>query len=174
VAMSPRLRRIALILHVVSSVGWLGSVVAFLALAVVGLRDEDADVVRAVYRATGLLATLVIVPLNYAALATGLVSALGTKWGLLRHWWVLMKFLLILLGTILFTLHLEPIRIVAAAAAAGPIASGDLHGVRVQIVFDAAAAIVLLLVTTTLSIFKPRGMTRYGQRKVRAERGIAA
>jgi hypothetical protein len=31
-------------------------------------------------------------------------------------------------------------------------------------VLHAAAALLLLLVATTLAIYKPRGMTRYGQR----------
>jgi hypothetical protein len=36
-AMTPRLRKFALTAHVTSSVGWLGAVAAFLALAVAGL-----------------------------------------------------------------------------------------------------------------------------------------
>jgi hypothetical protein len=49
--LTPGLRKFALTAHVVSSVGWLGAVVAFLALAVVGLASEDAELVRAVYLA---------------------------------------------------------------------------------------------------------------------------
>lgn len=36
----------------------------------------------------------------------------------------------------------------------------------------AAAALLLLLVAATLSVFKPRGMTRYGQRKQRDGRTV--
>jgi len=32
-------------------------------------------------------------------------------------------------------------------------------------VLHAAAALLLLLVATVLAVYKPRGMTRYGQRK---------
>jgi hypothetical protein len=35
---------------------------------------------------------------------------------------------------------------------------------RVQLVADAGAAILALLVATVLSVFKPRGLTRHGQR----------
>lgn len=34
---------------------------------------------------------------------------------------------------------------------------------------DAGAAMLVLLVATTLSVYKPRGLTRYGQRKLRED-----
>jgi hypothetical protein len=37
-------------------------------------------------------------------------------------------------------------------------------------VLHAGAALVLLLVATTLSVYKPRGLTRYGWRKQREQR----
>ena len=48
-AMAPSLRKFALTVHVTSSVGWLGAVAAFLALAVAGLTSRDAQTVRATY-----------------------------------------------------------------------------------------------------------------------------
>jgi hypothetical protein len=45
--MTPGLRKFALTTHVTSSVGWLGAVVAFLALAIVGLISQDAEVLAA-------------------------------------------------------------------------------------------------------------------------------
>lgn len=47
--MTPRIRKFALTAHVVSSVGWLDAVAAFLALAVVGVTSQDAQTVRGVY-----------------------------------------------------------------------------------------------------------------------------
>src|SRR5712664_2246197 len=88
------LRKLALTAHVTFSVGMLGSIAAFLALAVAGLASQDAQMVRADYLAMGLIARFVIVPLALAALLTGLIQSLGTPWGLFRHWWVLMKLLL--------------------------------------------------------------------------------
>jgi hypothetical protein len=37
-------------------------------------------------------------------------------------------------------------------------------------VIHSGAALLALLVTTTLSVYKPRGMTRYGRRRQREER----
>ena len=49
--MTPGLRKFALTTHVTSSVGWLGAVGAFLALAIAGVGSEDAQIVRAAYLA---------------------------------------------------------------------------------------------------------------------------
>jgi hypothetical protein len=103
-------RKFALTAHVVSSVGWLGSVAAFLALAVVGLRSEDPQTVRAAYHGADLVTTWVILPLCGASLLTGLIQALGTSWGLFRHYWVITKLLITLLSTLILLLHLQAIR----------------------------------------------------------------
>lgn len=92
--MTPGIRKLALTAHVVSSVGWLGTVAAFLALAVAGLAGRDAQLVRASYLAMELTGWYVIVPLCLASLTTGLVQSLVTPWGLFRHYWVLVKFLI--------------------------------------------------------------------------------
>ena len=84
--MKPSLRKFALTAHITLSVGWLGSVVAYLALAIVGLTSHDAQMVRAVYLSMEVIGWFVIVPFSLAALAAGLVESLGTPWGLSRHW----------------------------------------------------------------------------------------
>ena len=50
----------------------------------------------------------------------------------------------------------------ASAASAGALPDVDKLGA--QLVFDAGAAIVVLLTTTTLSVFKPWGLTGFGGR----------
>src|SRR5882762_9473464 len=103
--MTPRLRRIGLTAHIVTSVGWLGAVGAFLALSIAGVTSHDADTVRSAYLSMNLIGEFVIVPMSFAALATGLVQALGTEWGLLRYTWVLLKFVLTVGATVLLLLH---------------------------------------------------------------------
>lgn len=172
-AMTPRLRKFALTAHVTFSVGWLGAVASFLALSVAGLTSQDAQTVRAAYIAMELAGWLVIVPLSFASLLTGLVQSLGTTWGLFRHYWVLAKLLINILATTLLLLHMQPISRVAGVAAETTLSSGDLRGLRVQLVADAGAALLALLVATTLSVYKPRGMTRYGRRKQREQRTVS-
>ena len=171
--MTPGLRKFALTAHVTFSVGWLGAVAGFLALAVAGLTSQDAQMVRAAYLAMELIAWFVIVPLSLASPLTGLLQALGTTWGLFRHYWVLIKFLITIPATILLLVHMRPIGHLARVVAETTLSSGELAGMRIQLVADAGAAIVALLVATTLSVFKPRGLTPYGRRKLSEERTVS-
>jgi hypothetical protein len=163
--MRPWLRKLALTLHVICSVGWLGAVATFLALAWAGLASGDPGTVRAAYLAANLVTWFVIVPASFASLATGVVQALGTPWGLFRHYWVLAKLLLNLLASGLLLLHTRPIGDVARAASEAVLAAADLRSVRIQLVADAGAAVLVLLAATVLSVYKPRALTRYGWRK---------
>ncbi|MGC9539595.1 hypothetical protein [Streptomyces sp. UG1] len=173
------LRKVALTAHVASSVGWLGAVAAFLVLAVFGLTGEDAQRVRGAYLAMQVTGWYVIVPLALASLLTGTVQSLGTTWGLLRHYWVLVKLALTVLATFLLLVHMQVVDHVADTAAQMDLSGSQLDGMRMQLVFDAAAGVAVLLTATALSIYKPRGVTRYGwrvqqgQRKQRAGGGTA-
>jgi hypothetical protein len=155
----------ALTAHVTSSVGWLGAVACFLALAVTGLASRDGQLVRASYLAMDVTARFVIVPLAIAALVTGLVQALGTPWGLFRHYWVLIKFLVTIVATVVLLQQLEPISYLAGVAEETSLSSTDLRPARTSLVVHAGGGLLVLLVPTTLSVYKPRGLTRYGRRK---------
>ena len=166
--MTPGARKLALTAHVVCSVGWLGTVAAFLALAVVGMTSQDAQTVRGVYLVMEAAAWLILVPLAFASLTTGLVQALGTSWGLLRHYWVLFKLVINVIASAVLLLYMQTFDSLAATAAD---LSVDLQTVRsLSPVLHAALALLLLLVATTLAVYKPPGMTPYGQRKQRTAR----
>jgi hypothetical protein len=151
--------------HVTASVGWLGSVAAFLALAVVGVTSQDARTVQAAYPAMDVVARFVIVPLAVASLLTGLVQALGTAWGLFRHYWVLIKFVITVVAAAVLLQKLGLISDLADAATQRTLSSADLRQDRLSLVVHAGGGLLALLVPTVLSIFKPRGLTRYGRRK---------
>jgi len=165
--MSPRLRKLALTAHVTSSVGWLGAVVVFLALAVVGLTSQDAQTVRGAYLVMEPAAWLALVPLALASLLTGLVQSLGTTWGLFRHYWVLFKLLIVVFVTIVLLIYMQTFGFMAGVAA-NP--SADLGVVRnASPMIHAVLALLVLLVATVLAVYKPRGVTRYGWRKAHEE-----
>lgn len=169
--MTPALRKLNLTAHVTTSVGWLGAVTAFLVLSIAGLTSQDAEIVRGSYLAMNLIGQSAIIPLSLAALLTGLAQSLGTHWGLFRHYWVLVKFTLAIGATILLLLH-QFTAVAGAARRVSGTAAGTLPEVGrlgTQLVADASLAVVVLLVTTTLSIYKPWGRTRYGQRKQQQE-----
>ncbi|MDB4956939.1 MAG: rane protein [Myxococcales bacterium] len=161
--MAPGLRKLALTAHVTSSVAWLGAVAAFLALALTGLRSKDAETVRAAYLAIKSTTWLVIVPLCLASLVTGVVQSLGTVWGLFHHHWVVVKLVLTILATAVLLLHTRAIDYAADAAAQRTMSSTDLRELRIQLVVDAGAALLVLLVATTLAVYKPKGRTRDGR-----------
>jgi hypothetical protein len=169
--MTARVRKLALVAHVVSSVGWLGSVASFLALALAGLSNADTSVVRAAYLSMDLTTTYVIIPFCFASLLTGILSSLGTPWGLFRHYWVVVKLVLTIVATLLLLVHSRPIAYLAQVATTATMSGADHRQLRVQLVFDAAAALLLLLVNTALALYKPRGVTRYGWRKQHEEAG---
>lgn len=162
--MRPGLRKLALSAHVLTSVGWLGAVAAFLALALVGLAEDDAATVRACYIAMELIGWSVIVPLSVASLVSGVVQSLGTSWGLVRHYWVLVKLLITVAASIVLLLHMQ---LVSRAADEGAAGASIETATRLQLAADAGAALVVLLIAVGLSVYKPRGMTRYGWRKMR-------
>jgi len=157
--MTPRLRKVALTVHVIISVGWLGAVAGFLALAIASLVRSDSATVRAAYPAMELTVWWVIAPLAFASLLTGLVSSLFTPWGLFRYWWVLVKFLINVFAVILLLEYVQSLNSMGDTGEAVARASGTL---------------LLLLVATTLSVYKPRGMTRYGWRKQHEQRTASA
>ncbi|MFD7978329.1 hypothetical protein [Streptomyces sp. NPDC059071] len=163
-AMSPRVRRLALTAHVTASVGWFGAVAVFLALAITGLVARDALTARSVYVTMGVTGWYVIVPFCFAALASGIVSALGTTWGLLRHYWVTVKLTITALATGALLLHMPAIGRLTDAAASPAWTGDDLLGLRTQLVVQSGAALIVLLGATALSVYKPQGRTRYGQR----------
>ncbi len=167
--MTPLVRKFALTAHITSSVGWLGAVAGFLALAIAGLTSYDAQMVRATYLSMELIGWFVIVPCSLASLLTGLIQSLGTPWGLFRHYWVLVKFLLTIGATILLLLHMQVVSR-ASGLAAGTLPIADLSAVQFQLVGDAGFALLVLLANTTLSVYKPWGKTQYGRRKQQEQR----
>ncbi|MBT2538454.1 DUF2269 domain-containing protein [Arthrobacter sp. ISL-69] len=162
--MPPALRKAALVVHIISCVGWLGAIAAFLVLAIAGLTTTDAQLARAAYAGMNLIGWMVIFPLSLASLLSGIVQGLGTIWGLFRHYWVLIKLVITALATALLLVHLQPVTAMADMALAADMGPSEMNGMRIQLVADASAAILALLVTTVLSVYKPRGLTRYGQR----------
>jgi hypothetical protein len=84
--------------------------------------------VRAAWIAMELIGWYVIVPLSLAALLSGVVQALGTPWGLFRHYWVLITFLLTSFATIILLLHMPSVSALADVAREADSATLDRLG----------------------------------------------
>lgn len=160
--MPPGVGKFVLTTHVVCSVGWIGAVVAYLALVVAALSSGDDATVRGAFVAMELT-YFVLVPLALGALLTGVVQSLGTTWGLFRHYWVILKLVLTVLAAFVLLLNMQSVAALADAAASE---SGELPGAGGQLLHAGVGSLVLV-VTMVLAIYKPRGMTRSGARRQR-------
>jgi hypothetical protein len=168
--MTQRLRKLGLSLHVVLSVGWLGAVVAFLALAWASF-SRDAALARAAYLGMDVVGRGALLPLSVGALVSGIVQSLGTKWGLFRHYWVLVKLVLTLFATAALFVHqttaiTEAARL-AADAATPLLHSGRLRELSVQLLADSGLALLVLLTVTMIAIYKPWGVIGYVTRSLK-------
>lgn len=165
--MTPRLRKFALSVHLAFSVGWIGAVLAYLALGIAARSSNDVQTVRAAWTAMDLIGWYVIVPLAVASLLTGLVMALGTKWGLFRYYWVLFSFVLTTFATVVLLLHMPDVSLMADAAQ-------EAEGARLEALggdlLHPGIGLVILVVIQVLNVYKPPGMTRYGWRKQQEQR----
>lgn len=168
--MTTSVRKFALTAHVTSSVGLLGSIAAFLTLALAGLNSQEAQIIRAAYLAMDLVTRFIIVPLAFASLLTGLIQSLGTPWGLFLHYWVLAKLLLTAFATIVLLIKIELIGSAAHLAAETILPRADLHMIGRELAVHAAGGLLVLLVPAVLSVYKPRGLTPYGLRKQQEQR----
>jgi hypothetical protein len=160
-AMGPHLRKLVLAVHVISATGWIGAVAAYLVLALAGSTSDSPETVRAAFVAMELL-YFALVPLAAVALATGVVQALGTHWGLLRHCWVLAKFVLTVIAFTVMLLNIDKVSAHADHAVHSP--AGDLPAAGHDLQ-HAVGGLAVLLVAAILGLYKPRGLTRYGRRK---------
>ncbi|MPZ87033.1 MAG: DUF2269 domain-containing protein [Nitriliruptorales bacterium] len=159
-----RARKVVLAAHVLLSVTWLGIVAAKLAMAVTAVSTADAALAEMTYRLMDSPLTTITQPTAAGALVTGLALSLGTRWGLLRHWWIVVKFALtaavILTGNALITLFtLQSLDAVAAPASAadGPTAAAA------PLMAALLVTVVMLAAASVISTFKPWGRTPRGR-----------
>ena len=164
--MTPRVRTLALTAHVFFSVSWPGAVVAYLALAIAALISDDVQFVHAATASTLVIGWTILVPLSLLALITGIVQSLITRWGVFRHWWVVAKLGLTLIGTLILIQHMRAMSGMEATTHAMHDAS--YRGGQMQHLLHAGGGLLLLLAVTALSIYKPWGLTPIGQRKALA------
>jgi hypothetical protein len=83
--LSPLTRRAVLTAHIIASVGLLGDVAAVLAVNVRAATTTDPGFTSASYELLEMFTLVFGIPLSFAALISGLILGLGSKWGVLRQ-----------------------------------------------------------------------------------------
>ena len=165
--MSPAIRKLVLTVHLTTSVGWVGAVIAYLGLGIAAVASSDTETIRAMWTAMDVTGWWVIVPLAIGALVTGVVISLGTRWGLFRHYWTLISLALTVICTLVLVLHMPSVS--AMARMARTVEGTDLRMLGGDL-FHPGVGLLLLLLVTVLNVYKPEGLTPYGWRKQRVER----
>jgi hypothetical protein len=172
--MTPRFRRIALIVHITTAVGWLGTTVVVLTLGITGLQTSEPSVqLVAYYDVFRVLNPGASVPLAFLGLASGIVLAIRGPFGLIRHRWVLTK----LTASLIAVLINQEVTKDGAEQISARLAAGLPVGFTgAQVVFGACLNVVILTMNVGLSVTKPWGKTRWngGRNDRRRRRHIAA
>jgi hypothetical protein len=169
--MSPILRKFVLTAHITFSVGWIGAVVAFLIFVITAMMRTDIQILRVAWIAMGLIGQLVIIPFALGSLFTGLIMALGTKWGLFKHYWVLISLALTLLAVIILLENMQTVSFFAGMATETENADVSMMQAALSSeLLHAGLGLLLLLVIQGLNVYKPRGITPYGWRKQQEQR----
>ncbi|UVC06847.1 hypothetical protein IHQ71_16485 [Rhizobium sp. TH2] len=157
-----RLRMPLLVAHIASSVGFLGAVAVFFCLAVSGLVASDGRLVNASYAVMPQITWFVIVPLAAVSLAVGVLQSLLSPWGLIRHYWVVVKFAMTVLITFVLMLQTNMIDGLGASASAREL--GVMHlSARYSVLLHSGVGMLALLVVLVLSVVKPKGTTGWGR-----------
>jgi hypothetical protein len=150
--LSPRRRKLVLTVHVITAVGWLGVDLVMLTFGIAGLAGADPGLV---YPAQSLIGRILFTPLSVLVWLIGVLNAVLTPWGLLKHWWVAVKLGLTTLMLLLVAFLLYP-----ALSEAGTLAAGLPTRDRINMVVAPTVSSSLLIFATVLSTYKPWGRTR--------------
>jgi hypothetical protein len=144
-----RAHRALLVGHVLSAVGWFGLAVTVAFVAVVGSRADDVAYSE-VIGATLWLS----VPLGLTAAVTGVALSVTTRWGLVRHWWVVAKEAITVAVIATDVLVVWPEIDRAVDAGTPGIIPGPIY-----------AHCVVLAIATALSVVKPKARTPFAPRR---------
>ncbi|UPK75276.1 hypothetical protein MU582_01150 [Nocardioidaceae bacterium SCSIO 66511] len=158
---SRRLRKTMLVTHIASAAAWIGIDVVIALLTVVSLVTDDVQTQAVAYRALGMIAVWPMFTAGLVCLTTGVLLGLGTKYGLLRYWWVTIKLCLNIILTTLVLVALRPGvndldaygRAVLAGETPSPVDTGQMG-------FPPTVSLTALTIAVTLSVFKPWGRIR--------------
>lgn len=144
-----RAHRALLVAHVLSAVGWFGLAVTVAFVAVAGGRAQDVAYSEVIGSTLWLS-----IPLGLTAALTGVALSVTTRWGLVRHWWVVAKeaITIAVIATDVLVVWPEMDRAVdtgTPGSIPGPVYA---HG-------------VVLAIATALSVVKPKARTPLAPRR---------
>jgi hypothetical protein len=160
----PSVRKLVLLLHIAAAGAWLGIDVVLGILVFTAIFSGDAVGAASAVAAVGRFATWPLAVVGLLCLATGVLLGLGSKYGLVRYWWVAVKLVLnvVLVTLVLFLLmpSLGPL----AGDARDSLTTGAALPDLTDLAFPPVVSTTAVLVAMTLSVFKPWGRVRSAAR----------
>ena len=158
--LGPRPRKLTLLVHLLSAGAWVGIDVMVAVLVGVGWFADDPAQRGAAYQALGWFVVWPMLAAALTCLASGVLLGLGSKYGLLRYWWVAVKLVLNLVLCTLILLALRP-GMPEVVDHGQALAAGVASGVDVSFLFfPPVVSLTALAVASALAVFKPWGRVR--------------
>ncbi|MGW0246913.1 hypothetical protein ACWDYH_09770 [Nocardia goodfellowii] len=155
-----RWRQATLIVHLVAAGAWIGIDVIVAVLVTVGRFGSGRETRSLAYQA---LSSFVVWPMLVSALvclASGLLLGLGTKWGLVRYWWVLAKLVFNVALCALILVALRP-GMAEVGSYGRELLTGAPDPAQVSaLFFPPAVSLTALTIATVLGVVKPWGRVR--------------
>lgn len=157
--LTPPTRRAVMVLHAICGIGWMGVDIAVFILLMTARTTTDPALVVSGFNAIRMVVPIAVPPLSLGMLATGLLLGLGTRWGLVRYWWVLVKLVLALIMVVLVFLSLVPgvnsIAVLSTTGVSADALRASLGSIPDQLLYPPVVSFLMLGTAAILSIFKP-------------------
>jgi hypothetical protein len=166
--LSPNVRKGVMVAHIMSGVGWMGLDIGLFVLMLTGYTTDSAAKAAGAYNAVAIVIPWSVPILSLGMLGSGLLLGWGTKWGILRYWWVFVKLTIgVILNLLVFVALLPGVRDLETS---DPSLTAD--GVRdtigndviTSMFFPPIVSFTMLLISAILSIYKPWGKTSWSRK----------
>jgi len=155
-----RTRKTVLILHILSAGIWIGVDVIVAVLVFTGWLSGDPALKGLAYQALGTFVGWPMLVSGLVSLVTGVILGLGSKYGLVRYWWVAVKLVLNVVLCALILIALQP-ELGDVAQYGRDLAAGTATGRDVSdLFFPPIVSLSALTFATVLSVAKPWGRLR--------------
>lgn len=161
--LNAKTRKLFLVLHIAAIAAWIGIDVGVGVLVFTARFTASVQTQALAYQALELFAVWPMAIAGLASLGTGVVLGLGTKYGLVRYWWVAIKLVMNIVLTTLVLMLLRP-GISEAAEYGRQLAQGPATApFPSQLIFPPMVSLTALTVAVVLSVYKPRKRLRSEQ-----------
>lgn len=164
-----RTRRAVLIAHIASAGVWLGIDVVMAVFIVTALATDDAGLRALCFLALDRFAVWPLLVTGLVCLVTGVILGWGSKWGLVRYWWVAIKLVLNVILTGLVLVALRGAVAEAAGQALRWIAGQPANLAVGDLIYPPIVSPAALMIAMTLSVAKPWGRIRRQNRPAGTE-----